>query len=597
MSSGQTVVRYNGVQIFHCHTREFRQEAISDEASGNDLLYFKFTIRVVGYLHGRTDYTGINVLPNLGGNNAAGHHKTVRRQLTEPRGDFEMTMGADSDGEGGAVILEAKQSTRGAPVDKADLNSGPKGKVLAITHVVANELLRIEAEFEVCVLECESSLPASNVLSNKWSVTDDLDRNFMTTRVYSGRLRVTSAVFSPNSFRDWVLPPLQPGMRREKMTFVVTEDSLNLMYTITDREVAFAPPAPATSWHMSHTTETGDGKVVFSTIAITLAGDRYANKRKLLQIAAAAIDAKLITGVEANEELVEFVQFTDETGDDLNRIHAVARVKHTVGQSVLKGSPLEHLGIPLDQEPVFQNFDGTYDSRFSRGLRAGEQEEVEGPIDLISAFTCYLQSSCDGVNHAISGASLEDGAGTPSPGEKVEVTIYQVGELPGEPVTYISQAHRTAVYTFYQMESTYDINEHKLQLPIANDVSLSSGGSEDTSAIVTIAPPTARRMYRIKAERVGDWPTLPEPVASISYGGGGSGSVTATLLSKKIRPGVPERSPDGKLVYRADIEVVYALSRAPNNSEQLLVGTNPWEDFGADNLHVTSTGFLGGPPA
>ena len=114
----------------------------------------------------------------------------------------------------------------------------------------------MEAEFEICKLECDefgNAYNTSGVLNNRWSVIDDIDGNFRTTRKWSGVLRAATSTINANSFRGFVVPPLQPGLYRDSMSFRVSEDGLNLRYEITDIEAFFSPPAPATKWSMEHT--------------------------------------------------------------------------------------------------------------------------------------------------------------------------------------------------------------------------------------------------------------------------------------------------------------------------------------------------------
>jgi len=54
---------------------------------------------------------------------------------------------------------------------------------------------------------------------------------------------------SAHAFRDIVLPPLQAGLRRNSMDFLVDEIGLNVEYTIIDKEVHYSPPKPATTWN------------------------------------------------------------------------------------------------------------------------------------------------------------------------------------------------------------------------------------------------------------------------------------------------------------------------------------------------------------
>src|SRR5690606_14265916 len=124
----------------------------------------------------------------------------------------------------------------------------------------------------------------ATVLVNKWTVRDILNRDQYTTRIYHGRLRVSTGEVSPHVFRGQCLPPLVPGMMRDSMEFEVSEDGLTLAYTVIDRETAYAAPEPATSWEIVHTEQTADDKIIEGSISVTLRGNRNAEKLHLIQL-------------------------------------------------------------------------------------------------------------------------------------------------------------------------------------------------------------------------------------------------------------------------------------------------------------------------
>ena len=105
----------------------------------------------------------------------------IRHKLQEQRSQFAMAFGCNADGSGGTISVSASPasdlnrsspqvalSTGKALGDPAglpysgpngntvdiDLNNGPKTRVIAITHVSADEVLKCEIEFEICKLEC-----------------------------------------------------------------------------------------------------------------------------------------------------------------------------------------------------------------------------------------------------------------------------------------------------------------------------------------------------------------------------------------------------------------------------------------------------------
>lgn len=568
-----TTVEYNGVRIEQCHTRRFEQEPVYEHG---DLLYSKFTIRVGGLIHGNTGQ--LQWFSPTQGDGAARDFTAIRSMLTEPRGEFEMKVGDN-------VLLRC-QRVRDSNEARGDLSfrdvrNGPRCTFISITHFAAG-VLKVEVEFEICAVECNRDGSAGSslrsVLSNKWSCQDDIDQNFMTTRTFTGRLQLTSARVNPHEFRHLVVPPLQPGLRRDRMSFIATEDGLQLQYTIVDREVAFSPPEPATSWHMNYTEHTGTGFVWFGELSVSLAGDRNANKKLLIAIAATILEAKL-GPFNNNQNIIEHMTITDEYGDNVNSIHLSARVKHVRdnvfnAQMAING---QRLGRPIDGADLAAVVPA-YNSNFSRGNRARETIEISGPVPLASAWSAHLQSPCEATDrHRINAGVPSTVSGSSSRGG-VSLSGRVVSELPAVS-TNLSREHIQFPYTYWQMESKFDLRGMKVQMPIARS---SSSSSDDTAKVITLAPGVAQRIVRIKGERIGDWPILPtpqdykEPTTGIDY----------TLLDVKVLPGVPERTPDGKSVYRAEFEAVYAMSRPPRVDERVVIGKNPW-----DTLGVQTTGY------
>lgn len=581
MAAGQTVVSYNGVTLTQCLTRRFEQEAVYDE-SQSDLQFFKFTVRVVGYVHGVTSATSVNATPNPGGSDAAAHHKAIRYLLGQPRGAFVMRVGADSSNytTGGTVLLQANGLTESAvpsSLTNRDVNNGPKPRVIDITEIAGNTLMRVEFEIEVNKIECDANGACPNssgVLNNRWMVTDDVDQNFYTTRTFTGRLRVASSAVNANSFRSFVVPPLQPGMRRDSMQFTVTTDGLNLEYTVVDREVAFSPPAPATTWSFRHSERVErEGQLGFySTVQITLGGDRNCDKKKLIAIAASIAEAKLLQKANRNASILHSIEVTDEYSDNSSLIHlsgTARRVSDNAG--ALFGLATGRLGKPIDAQDLAEVVAG-YDRNFSRGARTGENIEVQGPISLVGAFAAYLQTPCNNT-HAMYQSQGSETSSNPPASTTSSVSAYESESLGDDgSLSYLNEDSKSAAYTFFQMESNFVTDQLNAQCPIAK---YSGGSTPDTNVVVRLSGAVPKRIVTIQAERNGERPVIPYAVAQFSLGG-----ITYRLLNDAVSPGVPEYTALGSLVYRVRAEYVYAMSRPIAVGDTYPVGVNPYDKTG-----------------
>lgn len=607
MTAGYTRVTYNGVSLESCTTRRFSQEPVFDQ-SDTDLLYHKFTIRVSGMVHGHTEWTNIGTTGFSGtSRDAASYERNLRFRLIENRQPFEMRMGVSSQS-AGTVILAANPVASGASsriMKGFDLNNGPRCRVLDITQVTGNEVFRIEAEFEVCILECDADGNVPNgtgVLSNRWSCIDEVDSNFYTTRTYDGLLKTFSGHINPNSFRGYVVPPLQPGLQREKMNFAVTEDGLALRYTIVDREVAFSAPYPATNWSYRYTETLSNESLSHGELNIVLEGDRDCDKAELVKIAAGMINARLIGFGPANpqnprdiqaQSFVEFLSFTEESGSQqVNRIVGQARVLRKHDEITRNRFVGARLGRPISAAD-FNHVVANYDANISRGGREDDIPEVEGPIKVAGVFAAYLQRPCS-QKHRISDTGFTPGVSsaetegeTALGGAKTRLSARIVPTQADLPAEYLSQDHNQAIYTSWKMDSTYRIKTGKVAMPIARssaDTLRSADGTSaprDTVEIIGLHDPIATRVVRLSGERVGQRPKLPEASSFRDQNG-----ITHTLMEATAKPATATRTPDGKPYYRVDAEYHFTLSRPPTLNEQLEVGENPWDTLGIQGASI-----------
>jgi hypothetical protein len=588
----ETTLTYNGVTLRNCLTRTFRQEAVYDR-SDTDLLYYRYTIGVTGYLSSADvlDFTapttrvgvrtsGLNPsLPPPAGSaiNAPTQHLIIRAKLMEPRQAFEFKSGT-------TMMLEANPvaSKTSLSYSNVDVKNGPHPRSLAVTQIVSSNVMRLEFEIEVCLVECNESGTAPNqttgILNNRWSMVDVVDQDYYTTRTINGRMETADGTVNVNSLRFWVVPRLQPGFRRQSMQFTVNEDARILDYTIVDREVAFACPAPATSWDVRHVEKTSNSRMVQSSLDVTLKGPRDADKQAMIRIGVALIEAKISKlsqlvnngGNQAQAVIHEFT-IVDSFGDSGNSIQVSCLAERAMETNALLGALTNSIGRPITAADLAAVVPG-YNSNFSVGARPGDPIYVSGPIPVTSAWHAYLQTPCDGSTHGIE--SAENALKEQSPFARIDYALSGavVSALPTQPVNYVGQDHRDAVYTHWQAESVYQQDAHRIALPIAGQAFALSDDSP-TLVVGAVALPGWRRIVRIVGQRVGREPSIPRPVPSYQFGNG-----RAILLRNVATPVSPERTPGGQEVFTVRAEFEYALTTRPKDTDQLPVAFNPWED-------------------
>lgn len=621
MSAGFTFVKYGPLELSNCMTQQFVQEAVYDDSQTN-LLYHKYSVRVVGYFTGRGGATNttergtdayfqptVTAYPRNGVNRAAGSHYTGLRYLFVPRLKFEMWTGATFDANGNVILSSASRILFADPMlnptdsynpTGKDLNNGPKVRVIGLTQITGDTLIRAELEFEICKMECDpngSLYNASGVLSNRWTVSDDIDNNRQTTRTWSGTLRTMTSVVNANSFRGLVVPKLQEGFRRDSMHFLVSEDGLSLQYQVTDREIAYSAPSPATSWDLSTTerVERSGQNHNYVDVDVRLSGDRNVDKKRLVQLATAIADAKVFGGnKQRNNAFVESISYTDTYGDNGSsialRLTAIRTGRPGGNDGAIFGMQAAQIGRPIDDADVARAADRTYDSNISRGADPNDPIEISGPISLVGAWAAYIQSPCSNLHQinppappATSAAEGQEGAKPPSLQARIVETIPDDGTLDS-----MSQEQDEAMYVTWICESTYQTDSLRAHCPIAAGSNAGFGGSlgnpaptqsQDTSVVISLGAGLSKRIMRVSSERLGEPPAVINPPSEFVDENG----ITHTLLDSRQLYSTSERTADDKRLYRADYQYEFALSRALTavsgitSALVLRVGAKPWE--------------------
>lgn len=586
MAAGYTQITYNGITIRYCHTRRFEQEIVPTE-DGSDVLMHRFMVRVGGLV------TGVSETSHFQGSTftgePAGSLSTMRRALSASRGAFEMRMGVSANGDG-TVILRADPYSSSKQITDTDydVNNGPRVRHIEITQVAANHVFRVEIEFEICIRECSQTISGSpGVLSNKWTVTDDIDENLWTTRVYQGVLRTVSGEIDANSFRALVVPLLQPGLKRDHMNFEVSRDGLSLGYTIVDKEVNYQAPAPATNWYFKHTEETQTGAIMQSRISVMMEGPRTAARRDLIMLCVAFASIKLQQGRDNKiKSLFNFLSLSEESGSSsLNRVYLDLHATQTVDLKGIKNLPKGAEAV-VTFGGLKERFGGVPDAAAFNNLAPNYKADIgpdtvlQGPISRFGAFLSYLQCPCcekRGIGSQSGTVLAQD---PESSGTTVPVTISSVETVSESTIPeFISESHLEALYTFWQCDSTYEIIEGLVAMPVAGSVVVGTSQqqteSRDSIRMISLHPPICTRIVRLAGERVGKRPEVSAASKTDTSNG-----ITHHLTKRIIKPATSTRTADGQELFRVDAEYHFALSRAPDSGAEMEVGLNPWDTLG-----------------
>lgn len=497
-----------------------------------------------------------------------------------------------------------------------DINNGPRCTRCDVTRIVGNNIFHVSCRFEICKVECDRTGRAQNntkgVISNRWSVSDVIDANRNTVRTISGQLRCSSTRLNANSFRGWVVAKLQAGFRRERMDFTVTPDGLWLNYTITDREVHYSCPPPATSWDFTYTESAGNGRVFVVQVDLTLRAPRHVKKTELAVLGHAIIRTKLLDPATGDFVLIQDFTVIDSYSDNDSSITMRCVAQKTKPDNSFLAIGDTGIGTPLTAadfaaQPTMVGRPAlSYDSTKSLGGYVGDVVELAGSIGetatfIVSAWSSYLQSPCD-EDHDIGDSALSKTVDM-NPVASVDfipidrfagrtdytLTATVADTLPTKESKYISSAHKTNPYTHWQMDATVKEDRLRVQMPIASSAYGSSGASVLASSVVSLSSNGAtQRVVRAKGTRLGMAPSLPalkdhlNSHLSSAHLPGASTTDYGELLDCTVKEDTPERTVDGQLLFTSYVELIYAavnplVNFATGLFKNFRIGHNPWE--------------------
>jgi hypothetical protein len=565
---------YNGVELRNVLTRDFNVETVFDK-SNTDVLYWKYTIAVATVVYQRSAPATDAILGAVVANqnqSAASVVKTIKDKLTEKRKAFRLEVD-------GVKIVEAYPADTEEMDDgetsinasKFDLNQGPTPTNFKLTQLTSSAF-RIEYTIEVC-LGCTDTQNPPSVLNNRWSTVDDIDEHGIVTRTWEGRLRLRYAIKpekQAHTYRALCLPPLAKGFRRKKVRFLVEPNGLELVYLVTDSQIATqAIPAPATMIFGMHSESIAvDASNSIGDCSVTVEGLPGAPKSKLIEIGISFVEQKLqIQRGNGNQHMIQNYTIVDSFSPDHNRIEVRARVRHILDKNATRLAAVNTSRVGQDVD-------------WSNLPEGGTQvnPNISAGVKLAKSMYCALQSPCDkdptalnideeGITQnegeAIDAASSDQPDTTERFTPDVQYAVVKPEFLSkalgaAGAIAAQSDPYRAFPWQEFRMDTVIDANAGYIALPISG-----GGASQDSShAFIQLHRPTSRRTVRISAERVGEWPTMP-PGSDITVDG-----IFCKFLKGKFLFGNQILAQDGvTYIYRLESQHEYAMARAYKASD------------------------------
>lgn len=552
-----TRVEYADVDLENVLTNLFEQTPIR-EPSGTDILYQQFRVHVSTIVN--LDATTMGIVAG-GGNSVGERIERIRKSLAEDRKLFKFFMN-------GYLLLQSSAAE--------DSDNGPKVQRVNISRI-APATVHIDFEIIVARVDCKDyDRSPTQVISNRWACTDDVGKNFATTRTWRGQLRVSDASVDPQKdYRKLVMPPLIDGWQRVRMNFVTEPNGLVMGYEITDRELAGdAPPEPACRMSFRHSAAFPmEGTLVWQDFHVHLQGIKQSDRQRLIERAAQVAFTKLeLDGWNSKSGgTIHSLAIVDNYDSDSDQygVDCHVRISKSISEAEkvspnvpvqLGNTPLKTMGKPL----VMAGYDRT------KTVNLGHQ-----PSDMTTMFAAHLQSPCKN-NHSMpqpnsspSTPIVTHSEGSPPP----EVT-YRNGYVPEIKGPAYSPEHIEKAYTYYKIQCDYNVHSNIGQFPIAGNVP----AGKPTAVCIQFGNPTAQKIIKVEAERCGEWPQLWNTRTFRDLNG-----IEHTML--KFRPSMRfTKTGDGKTIRCIDAEYVYALDRSPSETDQWSTAAVPWlSDSSYDN--------------
>lgn len=575
-----TNVTYGDVTLTNVNTLAFDQSVKYDD-SGSDLLYHEFTIRVECVAHS----SAATLIHGFPGASAVAAEIELQNRLTQPRKAFEYKVGDQ--------VLVAANNNNASP--DFDLRSGPHPTSCKITHLAGSKSIRIIFEINISILKGSAPSPGEldprassaglmpGVLNNRWTAEESFDENLYLSRTIEGKLRVKHIGLNPQVYRLLAIPKLAVGFKRMRASFTTSTDGLELRYSLTDRQLAAAPPFPATTWSATYTeTTTDNGAITIGEVAVQMEGPPNADKRALLERCQQVVLQRLpdlrtnIGGGESSRRGRDIIISSSATESlHKNAVEVRVRVQHTISPRRIMAMILEHFGRPLslpDYTPKTQVIPAQFDAATPTGI-----------------FSMYLQTPYDDFHGLL---PADTGTDTPaSPAQYFQESPASPGESPGETEgedgsanvkkgseVPVSDDQKDDPIIIYESTDVTETDEGTAQLAISSDLDTGTEGS--ASEPVKIYNSVSRRTMYFYAERIGsppEWPTTPKTFTD-------NGTVYERAVDKITNLGVQPHV-SGEDVFRQKKTVVYYVVKSPTELDKL----TPLENKQLDSAAQGST--------
>lgn len=575
---------YNGIELRNIFLEEFKQVP-SREPSGTDQVGSEYTVTCEALVHlasynsstlGGSFVIGIGNPSGIEAANTPEVLNFVRARLTEDRKDFVMTMG-------GTIVLQATSAT--------DVRNGPKVLFYNVTHT-SSTTLRVKWSVQVALTACVNGSGNAEwpVISNRWSVSDDIDETVRSTRTWQGTLVLAHlpTLRTPHVFRHLCVPPVFPGWRRTTMRFTGEPSGLILNYSVTDQQMSCeAPPYPAAKYRINHTKRWNAVTTrQVENIQVELVGPVGVNRTYMAERAFQIVQSR------------GRFSATGDFGKRIMRDFSIGESFSEEGCSVTASMLLEHFALDLES-PIM----GMVDLKPIGDILTLPQPENEADPNfydpnkswwdgapwgtgmglVVSTLAAAWQTPCTSGHANTQGGLVPLQPPTPKSTQPAPVVTWQQGPGVNMQPPGIATEAQDNPYNSARIESELHTNFGWVGLPLAT-----APESGAATIGVQLHAPTTIRTIRAVFERIGAWPNKIIKAKQFTDSNG----VVHWPISRVMKTQAPEKLPDGKTLYSIVIEYKFQLDREYADNQPIPVGVLPWDTLTPNDNRIPTNSFI-----
>lgn len=572
---------YDGISLEILKTNRVEREAIFDDQGS--YLHTVWTIDVNAVINPHaTSYAANGVatpgqFPDV-------TDRAIRFALLQPRKSLVWTVDQQP-------ALESPPLVGGVQAP-CDVINGPHPQVFPIARVDGAKTLMVRFVVKTALIECPADSGIGPLVSNTYTTTHEIDRQFRTTVTYSGMAKFRADILraqqqTADFYRSQLLPPLPGRFQRVAGRFQLAPDGLTLAWSVTDQEqyyhIGKSDPREGglgvTRVDADFSTSTTFGPdganngVQLYSMNVRVEGSAYAFIWGLTQAALRVAQTRLpfgSPGFFVRSAAIRQV-LTGQSVDLQVTMQGPTQPAGAAAALIFNGGLLRG-DIASDPSNTNPNFPTDAGSRGTAPLRM-----VDAALREACGFTppaARLQDSVPAV------------PGSPDAPAVPDVRVFVGDVIPGQAVP-VSPEGAAFPFTACSVDVTIENDEGVLTAPVA-------GGALGVTEFLRVATPRSQMTADWVVERVGEQPIFPTPTPT---------DPNLVLLKKEFKGASPSLMADGEnLCWRAAGRYVYGMKyQASIGRDALPTGILPWLTldtakafFTADNFRAGILPFTGG---